>query len=207
MSKSPLSPSNTLLSGPWNAAWWRSALAEVRSFRTLILAALLLALRIVISSFYIPVGENLKIFFSFFVSGLGGVIFGPFVALLYGFASDILGYILHPDGGFFPGYVLSAMAGAFFYALFLYRSRITVLRIFLCKACINLLVNVGLGSLWSAMIYGKGYYYYLVKSVIKNLTLLPVETFLLVIFLGVMLPVMSKSGIVPAQPQKRIPLW
>ena len=129
------------------------------------------------------------------------------MALLYGFASDILGYILHPDGVFFPGYVLSAMAGAFFYALFLYRSRITVLRIFLCKACINLLVNVGLGSLWSAMIYGKGYYYYLVKSVIKNLTLLPVETFLLVIFLGVMLPVMSKSGIVPAQPQKRIPLW
>lgn len=205
MSKSPLKPSPVLLPGPWSPAWWRSALAELRSFRTMVLAALLLALRIVVSAFFIPLGDNLRVYFSFFVTGLGSVVFGPFWALLYGFGSDVLGYLIHPTGGFFPGYVLTAMLGALCYALFLYRARITVLRLFLCKLCVNLLVNVGLGALWSSILYGKGYYYYLAKSIVKNLLLLPVETALLVLFLSLMLPIMARSGLVPAQPGRRIP--
>ena len=205
MSKTSLKPSPILLPGPWSPAWWRSALAEMRSFRTMVLAALLLALRIVVSSFFIPLGDNLRIFFSFFVTGLASIIFGPFWALLYGMASDLLGYFLHPTGGFFPGYVLTAMMGAFVYALFLYRARITVLRVFLCKLAVNLLVNVGLGALWSSMIYGKGYYYYLAKSLVKNLLLLPVETALLLLFFSLMLPILSRSGLTPPQPGKRIP--
>ena len=205
MSKTPLKPSPVLLAGPRKPAWWRSALAEMSSFRTMVLAALLLALRIVVSSFFIPLGDNLRVYFSFFVTGVAGVVFGAFWALLYGMASDLLGYFIHPTGGFFPGYVLTAMLGAFFYALFLYRARITILRIFLCKLAVNLLVNVGLGALWSSMIYGKGYYYYLAKSIVKNLLLLPVETALLALFLGLMLPILSNAGLAPAQTGKRIP--
>ncbi len=205
MSKITSKPSPVLLPGPWSPAWWRSALAEMGSFRTMVLAALLLALRIVVSSFFIPLGDNLRVYFSFFVTGLTGVLLGPLWALLYGMASDLLGFVIHPTGGFFPGYVLTAMMGAFTYALFLYRARITILRIFLCKLAVNLLVNVGLGALWSSMIYGKGYLYYLAKSIVKNLVMLPIETAFLALFLGLMLPVTAQLRLTPPQPGRRIP--
>ena len=120
-------------------------------------------------------------------------------ALLSGFAADILGYIVHPTGPFFPGYVLSTMLGSFFYALFFYRARITALRVVLAKLSVNLLVNVGLGALWSAIQFSKGYYYYLVKSLAKNIGLLPVEALLLWLFLRAMAPVCARNGLLPRQ--------
>ena len=205
MSKTTQNLISTLLTGPWNPSWWQSALKELRSFRIMTITALLLALRIVVSSFFIPLGENLKIYFTFFISGVGGAVFGPFWALLYGFASDILGYALHPDGAFFFGYLITSMLGAFVYALFFYRARITVLRIFLCKLCINLFINVGLGSLWSAMMFGKGYYFYLARSLVKNLLLLPVETALLALVFSLMLPILARLGLASPQPTRRLP--
>lgn len=108
-------------------------------------------------------------------------------------------------GPFFPGYTLTAMAGSFVYALFLYRARITVRRIVLCKLCVNLLVNVGLNCLWSAMLYSKGYLFYLGQSLAKNLLMLPVEVVILLTFLRIMLPVLSSAGLTPPQPTKHIP--
>ena len=99
----------------------------------LTLAAIVVALRIVLSGLYIPLGDNLNIFFGYFVNSLGAAIYGPVVALLSGFATDVLGYFVHPTGPFFPGYVLSTMLGSFFYALFFYRARVTALRVVLAK--------------------------------------------------------------------------
>ena len=142
---------------PFCAQYWREAKKSLKSLRLLVLAALLVAGRVAITGFPIMVGENLKISFGFFLNALGSLIYGPYVGILTGFATDILGVILHPMGPFFPGYTLTAMAGSFVYALFLSRARITVRRIVLCKLCVNLLVNVGLNCLWSAMLYSKGY--------------------------------------------------
>lgn len=191
---------------PFSRVYWQNALAEMKSVRILALAALFIALRIALASFYIPVGDNLKIFFTFFVNALGAMIYGPAVALLSGFISDILGFMIHPSGAFFPGYVLSSMLGSFFYAIFLYRSRVTVLRLFLAKLCVNLFVNIGLGATWSAMLFSKGYYYYLTQSVIKNLTLLPFEVITLALFMQIMLPLTARFGLTPGQPTLRLPL-
>ena len=151
------------------------------------------------------VGENLKISFGFFLNALGSLIYGPFVGILTGFATDILGTIIHPIGPFFPGYTLTAMAGSFVYALFFYRARITVRRVVLCKLCVNLFVNVGLNCLWSAILYSKGYFYYLAKSLAKNLVMLPIEVVILLAFLRLMLPIVARAGLVPPQPTKHIP--
>ncbi len=159
-------------------------------------------LRIVLSGLYIPLGDNLNIFFGYFVNSLGAAIYGPVVALLSGFATDVLGYFVHPTGPFFPGYVLSTMLGSFFYALFFYRARVTALRVVLAKLSVNLLVNVGLGALWSAIQFSKGYYYYLVKSLAKNIGLLPVEALLLWLFLRAMAPICTKNGLLPKQEKK-----
>ena len=75
----------------------------------------------------------------------------------------------------------------------------------LAKLVVNLGVNVGLGALWSSMLYGKGYYYYLVKSLIKNIGMLPIETVLLFLFFKAILPAASRAGLLPEQ--KKISLW
>ena len=172
-------PESLSLASPFSRSYWRTALRELQNLRMLTLAAIVVALRIVLSGLYIPLGDNLNIFFGYFVNSLGAAIYGPVVALLSGFATDVLGYFVHPTGPFFPGYVLSTMLGSFFYALFFYRARVTALRVVLAKLSVNLLVNVGLGALWSAIQFSKGYYYYLVKSLAKNIGLLPVEALLL----------------------------
>lgn len=194
----------TLMS-PFSREYWRAAAREVKDLRMLTLAAIVVALRIVLSGLYIPLGDNLNIFFGYFVNSLGAAIYGPVMALLSGFATDVLGYFVHPTGAFFPGYVLSTMMGSFFYALFLYRARINLVRVILAKLSVNLLVNVGLGALWSAMLYSKGYYYYLVKGLAKNIGMLPLEVLLLWLFLKAMVPVCVKNGLLPRQtkPDKR----
>lgn len=192
-------PESLTLASPFSKSYWRTAAQELRNLRMLTLAAIVVALRIVLSGLYIPLGDNLNIFFGYFVNSLGAAIYGPVVALLSGFATDVLGYFVHPTGPFFPGYVLSTMLGSFFYALFFYRARITVVRVILAKLSVNLLVNVGLGALWSAIQFSKGYYYYLVKSLMKNLGMLPLEVLLLWLFLKTIAPVCARNGLLPKQ--------
>ena len=186
-------------------ALYAIAVNSIQIVAAVVLAALLVAGRVAITSFYVMVGENLKISFGFFLNALGSLIYGPFVGILTGFATDILGTIIHPIGPFFPGYTLTAMAGSFVYALFFYRARITVRRVVLCKLCVNLFVNVGLNCLWSAILYSKGYFYYLAKSLAKNLVMLPIEVVILLAFLRLMLPIVARAGLVPPQPTKHIP--
>lgn len=192
-------PESLTLASPFTRGYWRTAARELHNLRMLTLAAIVVALRIVLSGLYIPLGDNLNIFFGYFVNGLGAAIYGPVVALLSGFATDVLGYFVHPTGAFFPGYVLSTMMGSFFYALFFYRARITALRVALAKLAVNLLVNVGLGALWSAIQFSKGYYYYLAKGLAKNIGMLPLEALLLWAFLRAMAPVCVNIGLLPKQ--------
>lgn len=168
-------------SNPLKPSYWKAAAAEFHDLRTLTVVAMLVAVTLVISNFFVPLGDNLKVFFTFLPKAVYCAVGGPLIGLAAGFISDIIGYMMHPDGGFFFGYTLSTMLGAFIYGLCFYRTKITLPRVIIAKASINLFVNMGLGCLWSQMIYGKGYLYYLAKSTVKNLTLLPIEIALLML--------------------------
>jgi ECF transporter S component (folate family) len=127
------------------------------------------------------------------------MLFGPVAALVFGFIADILGFLVISPGTFFPGYTLSAMLGAFIYSIFLYRTRITVLKIFLAKLTVNVFVNSILGSLWlHIMLYNpeiensKTFIVYLTGGFLKNMILLPFEVVLLVIMFKRIIPI-SKS--------------
>ena len=81
--------------------------------------------------------------------------------------------------------------------MFFYRAKIGPVRVVLCKLTVNLAINVAMGSFWSACLFGKGYYYYLAKSVVKNLLLLPLEAVLLFAFFAAMIPILERMNVIP----------
>ena len=186
--------------------YWSAACSEFRNPRSFVFAGLTIALGTVLSSLYIPVGINLRITTAFLALALGSMIFGPVVGLSAGLAYDLIGYLFVPATVFFPGYTLSSMLEFFVYGVFLYRSKISVLRVFLCKFIVDFGIHVGLGCLWSSMLYGKGYYYFFIKSLVKNTVLFPVEVVILVALLQVFLPVLVNQGVIPKPKSKYIPL-
>lgn len=179
----------------FSRAYWRAAAEEFKNLRTLVFAALICALSVAVTPLFVPVGENLRVMFTFLIFSVGASVYGPLMAVLVGLVSDNLAFFLAPSGPWFFGYTLSTMVAGFWYGLVLYRRRPTMLRLFASRAVVNLLVNVAMGSIWSAVLYGKGYLYYLVKSLVKNTILLPFEVMLLGALFALVLPAFRRFGL------------
>lgn len=81
---------------------------------------LLIALSMAIESLYIPVPFG-KLNFAFIAIAAIGMLFGPTVAFFAGAMCDVLGFLMRPDGGFLPIYILIAMFQGLIYGLVLYR--------------------------------------------------------------------------------------
>ncbi|MGN1004147.1 MAG: folate family ECF transporter S component [Oscillospiraceae bacterium] len=184
---------------PFSRAYWKESLKSFRSIRGMVFAALMVAACIVLSHFSIKVTDVLTVSFSFLARALCSLVYGPIGALVFAAAEDTLSFLLNSKGyPYFPGYLLTTMLGCLTYALFFYRTKVTVLKIFLAKLLTNL-QNVLLGALWSSVLYGKGYLYYMTTSAVKNLITLPIYTLFLVVVFQALLPVMQKIGIIPNQ--------
>lgn len=193
-----------LFKSPLSPGYWSESLSSLRSLRNLSFAALMVAAAIVLSLFYIPIGENLRLTVSFLARALCALVCGPVLAMVYGTGEDLLGWMLHPTGGFFPGYTLSTMLGVLIYALCFYRRKITLRSILLAKLLTNYGVNVLLGSVWSALLYSKGYLYYFTASLVKNTLYLPLQVILLVLLFRFLLPVLQRQKLIPVQVEGRI---
>ena len=193
---------------PLTPAYWADARAQLKNVRMLTLAGIITAASIVLESFPIYLlGTSLKIYFSFLVISLGCYVYGPAVGILVGFANDTLGFLISSFGEpYFPGYLITAMLSGLIYGTLLYRQRITVLRLVVVRLVINYGSNVLLGSVWKAMLYGKGYYYYFTTGLVKNTTMLPIEVLLMVLMFQLALPALARSGLLPQEVavQKRL---
>ena len=71
---------------------------------------------------------------------------------------------------------------------------------------VNYLVNVLMGSLWSSIMYSKGYMYYMAKSLVKNSVLLPVEIIMIIIVFNLMIPFLEKRKLITPQRIRPVPL-
>ena len=76
------------------------------------------------------------------------------------------------------------MLSGLIYGVGLYQKPLKWWRVLLVRIVINYGNNVLLGSVWKAMLYGKGYYYYFTTGLTKNTILLPVEVVLTLLVLG-----------------------
>lgn len=194
-----------LFKTPFSATYWKTAAAELKNYRALVFSALMIAACIVLSHCKIPLGENLSLSVTFLARALCALVCGPVVVILFGAAEDTLSFFLSSGGyPYFPGYMLTTILGCMIYALFFYRAKITWRRIILAKVITNI-QNVLLGSLWSAMLYSKGYIYYLTTSAVKNALYLPLQILMLGFLLQALLPVLHKTGKLPLQlPEERL---
>jgi ECF transporter S component (folate family) len=189
----------TMYKTPFSRDYWRDAARELKSTRMLVLAALVVAVRVALKSLSIPVGDSLFITVGFFVNAVGSMVYGPVVALLSGAVCDILGCIFFPKGPYFFQFTVIEALGSFTYALFFYRAKIAPMRIFAAKLTVNTVLNIIINPLALSWVYGKTVMYYLVPRIAKNLLIFPLEAVLLMMFMGVMIPLLLKLRIpVPA---------
>lgn len=188
---------------PFSLEYWKAAALEVKNVRTLAVCAVLIAMRVALKSVRIPLGENLSIYIGFLVNSVSGAICGPVLSLIGGAVCDILGYLIAPQGAFLPVFTLIEMFCAFLFSICLYRTKITVWRIFLSKFLVNIIGNVTLTSLAMMAVYDKGVYTYLLPRIAKNLLFLPIEVILMIILFNAVTPFLAKTGLI-TRPQERI---
>jgi ECF transporter S component (folate family) len=165
----------------------------------------MIALRVALKPLAIPLGPQLSIQTAMLATALGAMIFGPVVAIPAAIVSDTVGFMIYPTGEYFLPFVLTEIASTMFYALFLYRAKVTPMRVMLSRFCICFFVNVVLQQ----FIYAWWYSYIgnpeqakesilgimTLSRILKNLAMFPIESVVLTLFLRFLLPITRRAGI------------
>lgn len=86
----------------------------------LVVTGLMIAVSMILEFFTIEI-PFAKVNFAFLAIAAVGMFYGPVIAFFAGGMCDILGFMVHPDGGFLPVYILIAMCQGLIYGLVLYQ--------------------------------------------------------------------------------------
>ena len=197
--------STALYKTPFSSSYWRDAAAEMKSTKMLVMTALMIALRVALKPLAIPLGPQLSIQTAMLATALGAMIFGPVLAIPAAIISDTIGFMIYPTGDYFLPFVLTEIASTMFYAIFLYRAKVSPIRVMLSRFCICFFVNVVLQQ----FIYAWWYVYIgnpeeakesilgimTLTRIFKNLAMFPIESVVLTLFLRFLLPVTRRAGL------------
>ena len=159
----------------------RDSLHELKSTHALALCAMCMALHVILNFLSIPVGGILRLSFTYLALAVIAYLFGPVTAGIAGGACDILEVLVYNQMGtpFFPGYTLTAILTGVIMGFFFYRMEGSkgklIARIIACRVVVNLVLNIGLNTLWISMTMGKAYLALLPPRLWKNLIALPLE--------------------------------
>ena len=102
---------------------------ELTNLRCIVMTGMLIAVHVLLSIFVmIPIGENIKISFSFLALASIGMLFGLIPAAIAGGITDILGFMLanKTGGAYHPGFTLVQIMAGFIYGICLYKAEIAV---------------------------------------------------------------------------------
>ena len=148
---------------------------------------MLAALSLVLNQFTIAVSQFLEIGFSFLAAGTCAFLYGPWLAGLMGIVTDVAGYFLRPNGGFFPGFTLNEFLLGFLYGCWLYKKPVSLWRTFCACLSAVLVINLVLTPLWLNIMYGNAFVISGMR-LIKNAVKLPLDTALLYFLLKAVEP-------------------
>lgn len=154
---------------------------EIRKISSITGCAMLTALDIVLRAFRIDFSNILSIGFSSLAVAASALFYGPLLTGLAGIIADTLGYMIHPNGPYFPGFAINAFLTGVIYGCFFYQKKITVTRVILARLCISVIINLILTPLWLNMMYGNAIF--ALPRIIKNIVMFPLDAWLLYIVL------------------------
>ncbi len=153
---------------------------QLKKHIVLTTASMYVAVYVVFYLFFsFPIMENVRISLSFLPLAATGYLMGPVVGVIVGGVSDIIAFILKPQGAYFPGYTLSNMIIGLVYGVCLYKSNksliILVMRAIIATIIITVFVNMFLNTLWGMILYHKAFKVDFFVRMVKNLIELPFE--------------------------------
>ena len=151
----------------------------MRKNKKIILAAILLALLIILSRFFIISTPIMKISFTFVAIALCATWLGPKWTVLITVVEDLIGATLFPSGSFFIGYTISAGLTGLIYGLLLYKKEADSLtnKQYTIRVIIAVLLvtHTGLNTLWTSIITGKAFMVLLLPRITKQLIMIPIQ--------------------------------
>ena len=162
--------------------FWRmlkTSSMELFTLRNMVLSAMLIAMGVVLSFLSIYITESNKLSLTFIPISISALLFGPVTAGFTGAIIDILGYIIKPNGAYFPGFTLSGFLVGFISGLFFYKKDFTLVRSVLCRLVIILFIHIALNSVWLMILYNRAFVAGLVSRIVKNAILFPIEVVIL----------------------------
>ncbi len=138
--------------------------------------ALLIALEIVLSRFLSIPTPIAKIGFAFIPLSIIGMLYGPFYTAIAAGIADFIGATLFPVGPYFPGYTLTAALSGLVYGFFLQKKGAkSFLKIITAVVIVNIVLRLGLNTLWTSIVRAQPYWVIFFKRAIKNIIMIPVE--------------------------------
>lgn len=147
--------------------------------------ALFCALEIVLNMFNIYLSPSLRITFGFLATAASCYFYGPYPNMAAGVIMDFIGYVLHPQGAYFPGYALNAVILAFIFGSFFYEQPVQLWRIIIARALVVLINYFILNSLWLSIMYGDSFWVLMSARVVKNLIMFPIDAAMLYLLLNI----------------------
>jgi len=119
----------------------------------------------------------LEIGFAFLPIAVLAYLYGPIQAGLASTVADIIGFLLRPNGFFFPGFTVNALILGVIYGVFLHNKEITLGRVALATLVVTVLTSLILTPIWLNIMFGSAFF--AVPRIIKAVLLYPFEVALL----------------------------
>jgi ECF transporter S component (folate family) len=146
------------------------------SVKRLTTMAVLIAMNIILTRFLSIQTPIVRIGFSFLPIAISAILYGPWWAGGGAAAADLLGMMLFPTSGYFPGFTLTAFLTGAVFGLIFYNKTLSWPRVIAGVAVVCLVINLGLDTVWLYFITGQGYAALFVPRIIKTALMIPIET-------------------------------
>ncbi len=145
--------------------------------RDLTTLATLIALEVLLTRFLSIETPTVRIGFGFIPIMICGMLYGPWVAGGTYAIADLIGVMLFPKAGFFPGFTLSAFIIGFLYGLFFKKKPISIYRAIVCSLVVTICVHLFLNTYWLTIIVGKGWLGMSFERILKSIFMIPIQIF------------------------------
>ena len=146
----------------------------------LVVMAFLIALEIILTRFCSINTPILRIGFGFLPVAMAGILYGPVWAAIGYAVGDILGMLIFPSGGYFPGFTVTALLTGFVFGFFLHgKEKITWKNVLPASLIVILAFNLGLDTLWLSIMMGDAFIALLPTRILKCAVMLPVHIILI----------------------------